>query len=146
MAFRPPPFWKKNISGIQQPTIEAFGGLGTPNLDKSISAQIGRYSALPTVAQTYGNPTGGKSGWDDFWSGVDKDLLSYALGSVGDFGGQASGGGGGGGGGGAGKIGSKIKPAGFLSPVLEDITPQAPNPGWYLNLPREQKNRYSGGF
>jgi hypothetical protein len=50
-----------------------------------------------------------------------------------------------------GSIGSRgggggMKPAGFLPNILPEIPAQAPNPGFYLNLPREQKNRYSGGF
>jgi hypothetical protein len=39
-----------------------------------------------------------------------------------------------------------MKPAGFLPNILPEIPAQAPNPGFYLNLPKEQKNRYSGGF
>jgi len=34
----------------------------------------------------------------------------------------------------------------FLAYAAMSMAAQAPNPGFYLNLPREQKNRYSGGF
>ncbi len=64
----------------------------------------------------------------------------------GQSGGSRSGGGGGGGGGGSRGGGGGMKPAGFTPPILPNIPAQAPNPGFYLNLPREQKNRYSGGF
>ena len=63
----------------------------------------------------------------------------------GQSGGRSSGGGGGGGGGG-GSRGGGMKPAGFLPNILPNIPAQASNPGFFLNLPREQKNRYSGGF
>lgn len=147
MAFRPPPFWKNSVSGIQQPNISAFGGAGVPNLDKSIAAQSARYSALPTVAQTYGNTGGDMSWWDKVRSNIDKDFVISALGSLGDFGGSPSRSGGGGGGGGGGRGGGgNVQPAGFLAPVLPNIPAQAPNPGFYLNLPKQQKDRYSGGF
>lgn len=86
--------------------------------------------------------------WEKLKGSIDKDFLAYAAMSMG--GGQSgrgsSGGGGGGGGGGSRGGGGGMKPAGFLPPILPNIPAQAPNPGFYLNLPREQKNRYSGGF
>ena len=49
-------------------------------------------------------------------------------------------------GGRAGKFGaSGIKPAQPVKAGL-DVKGVAPNPGFYLNLPREQKYRYSGGL
>ena len=152
MAFRPPPFFKKPslmtttpfVSKLPQPTktpvVPFLPGTTravipyTPSPDASIN-----YTNEPIMPET--------SWWDNFTSGLDKDFLTSALGSLGDFGGQASGGRGGGGGGGGGRGGGgNIRPAGFLPPVLPDIPAQAPNPGWYLNLPKEQKYRYSGGF
>jgi len=94
-----------------------------------------------------GNVDGGMSWWDKLKSNIDKDFLSAALGSLGDFGGSPSRSGGGGGGGGGGRGGGgNVQPAGFLAPVLPDIPAQAPNPGFYTLLPRQQKDRYSGGF
>ena len=81
--------------------------------------------------------------------GLDKDFLSAALASLGDFGnsgGYSRRGGGGGGGGGGARVGGNVKPTGLLSPTLPDIPAVAPNPGFYTLLPRQQKDRYSGGF
>lgn len=119
-----------------------FSGVVPPEVKK----QMPRYSAItPDMANVYGNPN--PSWWDKFSSGLDKDFLTAALGSIGDFNKPAmrSGGGGGGGGGGA-RVGGNVKPTGTMSPTLPDIPAQAPNPGFYLNLPRQQKDRYSGGF
>jgi len=111
---------------------------------------------IGTVAQNPMNPFGGganiseegaMSWWDKLKSNIDKDFLAAALGSLGDMGGSPSrsGGGGGGGGGGA-RVGGNVKPTGLLSPTLPDIPAIAPNPGFYTLLPRQQKDRYSGGF
>lgn len=108
----------------------------TPSPDASIN-----YTNTPQIPET--------SWWDKLKGSIDKDFLAYAAMSMG--GGQSGrgssgGGGGGGGGGGSRGGGGGMKPAGFLPNILPEIPAQAPNPGFYLNLPREQKNRYSGGF
>ena len=107
----------------------------TPSPDASIN-----YTNTPQIPET--------SWWEKLKGSIDKDFLAYAAMSMG--GGQSgrsrSGGGGGGGGGGSRGGGGGMKPAGFLPNILPNIPAQAPNPGFYLNLPREQKNRYSGGF
>ena len=89
---------------------------------------------------------GAMSWWDKLKSNIDKDFLTAALGSLGDMGGGASRSGGGGGGGGGARVGGNVKPTGLMSPTLPDIPAQAPNPGFYTLLPRQQKDRYSGGF
>ena len=134
------------VSKLPQPSLEAlsgapsFGNKGyiipyTPSPDASVN-----YTNAPQIPET--------SWWDKLKGSIDKDFLAYAAMSMG--GGQSrgrrSGGGGGGGGGGSRGGGGGMKPAGFLPNILPEIPAQAPNPGFYLNLPREQKNRYSGGF
>ena len=89
---------------------------------------------------------GAMSWWDKLKSNIDKDFLSAALGSLGDMGGSPSRSGGGGGGGGGARVGGNVKPTGLMSPTLPNIPAQAPNPGFYTLLPRQQKDRYSGGF
>ena len=124
------------VSKLPQPSLEAlsgapsFGNRGyiipyTPSPDASVN-----YTNTPQIPET--------SWWDKLKGSIDKDFLSYAAMSMG--GGQSRGSRSGGGGGGG------MKPAGFLPNILPEIPAQAPNPGFYLNLPREQKNRYSGGF
>lgn len=88
-----------------------------------------------------------RSPWKKFMDGIDKDFVAAALSSLGD-GKQArsSRGGSGSGSGSRGGVGSTVKPTDGLSPVLPGIEAQAPNPGFYTLLPRQQKDRYSGGF
>ena len=110
---------------------------------------------IRTVTQNPMNPFGGganiseegaMSWWDKLKSNIDEDFLAAALGSLGDMGGGASRSGGGGGGGGGARVGGNVKPTGLMSPTLPNIPAQAPNPGFYTLLPRQQKDRYSGGF
>lgn len=115
---------------------------------------------IPTVPMmgtpAHGNVFGGGANISDEGGmnvferlGLDKDFLGAALASIGDFGKpamrSARGGGGGGGGGGA-RVGGNVKPTGLMAPTLPDIPAVAPNPGFYTLLPRQQKDRYSGGF
>lgn len=137
-------------AGSQPSGNITYGAPSVPfsgNIPIEVQKQMPRYSGMTSaIGNVYGNPN--PSWWDKFSSGLDKNFLNAALGSIGDFGQptmKAPGGGGGGGGGGA-KVGGNVKAAGFLPPVLPGIPAQAPNPGFYLNLPKEQKNRYSGGF
>lgn len=119
-----------------------FSGVVPPE----VKQQMPRYSQItPEMGRVYGNPD--PSWFDKFSYNMDKDFLAAVAGSIGDFNKPAmrSRGGGGGGGGGA-RVGGNVKPTGTMSPTLPDIPAQAPNPGFYLNLPRQQKDRYSGGF
>lgn len=126
-----PGYYGQTIPNTGTPIIP----FGVHSPDASIN-----YTNTPQIPET--------SWWDKLKGSIDKDFLAYAAMSMG--GGQSgrsrSGGGGGGGGGGSRGGGGGMKPAGFLPPILPNIPAQAPNPGFYLNLPREQKNRYSGGF
>ena len=100
------------------------------------------YTPSPDASINYTN---------DPYQGLDMDsefmaAVAEQLGQIGQ--GRSGGGrrGGGGGGGRAGKFGaSGIKPAQPVKAGL-DVKGVAPNPGFYLNLPREQKYRYSGGL
>ena len=79
---------------------------------------------------------------------IDREFMAAVaqqLGQIGQgVGGGGRRGGGGGGGGRAGKFGaSGIKPAQPIKAGM-DVADTAPNPAFYLNLPREQKYRYSG--
>ncbi len=129
-----------------------FGGGGQDVMPPNTFMPSGPMIGTPAHGNVFGGGTniseaGGMSWWDSVKSNIDKDFLSAALGSLGDFGGRPSRSGGGGGGGGGGRGGGgNVQPAGFLAPVLPNIPAQAPNPGFYLNLPKQQKDRYSGGF
>ncbi len=78
---------------------------------------------------------------------IDREFMAAVAQQLGQIGQGRSGGGrrgGGGGGGRAGKFGaSGIKPAQPVKAGM-DVADTAPNPAFYLNLPREQKYRYSG--
>tara|TARA_S200002703_G_scaffold29431_1_gene25315 strand:- start:4526 stop:4957 length:432 start_codon:yes stop_codon:yes gene_type:complete len=78
---------------------------------------------------------------------IDKEFMAAVAQQLGQIGQGVGGGGrrgGGGGGGRAGKFGaSGIKPAQPVKAGM-DVADTAPNPAFYLNLPREQKYRYSG--
>ncbi len=73
---------------------------------------------------------------------IDREFMAAVAQQLGQIGQGV--GGGGGGGGRAGKFGaSGIKPAQPVKAGM-DVAGTAPNPAFYLNLPREQKYRYSG--
>lgn len=130
-----------NITYGDKPNIP-FSGVVPPEVKK----QMPRYSQIsPEMGRVYGNPD--PSWFDKFSYDMDKDFLAAVVGSIGDFNQPAmrSARGGGGGGSGA-RVGGNVKPTGLMSPTLPDIPAVAPNPGFYLNLPRQQKDRYSGGF
>lgn len=133
---------------VPQPPVISIGEAGRGTYVAPPNVPIG------TVTQNPMNPFGGGANISEAGGmnvferlGLDKDFLGAALASIGDFGKPAmrSGGGGGGGGGGA-RVGGNVKPTGLLSPTLPDIPAVAPNPGFYTLLPRQQKDRYSGGF
>jgi len=152
---------------IVQPTIGqpgnvpvwADGSGAHPGIESGYQPVYGQYTTpKATMYDDFGDPTkydvsigmGGapdiRSPFKKFADGIDKDFVAAALASLGSGRQGRLSGGRGGGGGGRGGIGSTVKPTEGLSPVLADIKPQAPNPGFYKLLPREQKDRYSEGF
>ena len=137
------------------------GGSGAhPGIETGYQPVYGQLNPIPkpTMVDEFGDPTkydisigmGGspdiRSPFKKFMDGIDKDFVAAALGSLGNGRQGRLSGGRGGGGGGRGGVGSTVKPTEGLTPVLADIKPQAPNPGFYTLLPRQQKDRYSEGF
>jgi len=156
--------WFKNLFNMGgQPTIGqpgnipvSAGGSGAhPGIETGYQPVYGQLNPIPEtmVDGRYTDVSIGMGGAPDirspfkkFTDGIDKDFVAAALASLGNGQQPRAARGGGGGGGGGGGVGSSVKPTEGLSPVLPGIEAQAPNPGFYTLLPREQKDRYSGGF
>lgn len=130
--------------------VSAGGSGAHPGIESGYQPDYSVKNPFPTPLNdgTYDIHIGTSQG-SSLGSGLDRDFMAAVAQQLGQIGQGRSGGGrrgGGGGGGRAGKFGaSGIKPAQPVKAGL-DVKGVAPNPGFYLNLPREQKYRYSGGL
>ena len=129
----------------------SMGGSGMhPGMETGYQPVYGQQNPLPSnglsnISTITGAPT---SWWDDFRSGLDRDFLAAAAGSLGQ---GASGYRGRGIGGGVGRAavryGANIRPAEPV-PAGMPVPGTAPNPSFAqgLVLPRRRQDQYSGGY